>query len=80
MASVNSRQYYRDIPISAIFIPFQLYSLITNIYLETQYREAHIINYVKKMHDPKEHATIELLENILNKILFKDKADIFVNF
>ena len=31
------------------------------------------------MHDPKESATVELLENIFNKVLFRTRDDVFVN-
>ncbi|KAK2804699.1 hypothetical protein FQN50_006539 [Emmonsiellopsis sp. PD_5] len=47
--------------------------------LEVLYQNAHFANYVEGMHDPKEYQTVELLENIFNKVIFKDKDDVFVN-
>jgi hypothetical protein len=59
------------------FVP---HGLIKTRWLEVQYQRAHITNYSKGMHDPKEYETVELLENILNKVIFRDVDDAFVNF
>ncbi|KAK2795985.1 hypothetical protein FQN51_009530 [Onygenales sp. PD_10] len=47
--------------------------------LEVLYQNAHFTSYVKGMHDPKEYQTVELLENIFNKVIFRDNDDVFVN-
>ncbi|KAI9791926.1 MAG: hypothetical protein M1835_008162 [Candelina submexicana] len=58
---------------------FRPHGLITTPALEVQYINAHIDNYIKGMHDPKEYQTVELLENIFNKVILQEREDIFVN-
>jgi hypothetical protein len=57
---------------------FHAHGLITSPALEIQYLVAHIANYKKAKHDPREYETVELLENIFNKVVF-NRDDIFVN-
>lgn len=58
---------------------FKPHGLILTLALEVLYQKAHIANYVKGMNDPKEYQTVELLENIFNKVILRDKDDVFVN-
>lgn len=59
---------------------FQPHGLITTPALHVQYLSAHIESYDKAIHDPKEFQTLELLENILNKVVFSRSSRIFINF
>ena len=64
---------------AASLIIFSSYGLITTPVLEYQYWRAHIENFVKGLHDVKEYETVKLLENIFNKVIFRERDDVFVN-
>lgn len=57
----------------------QPHGFINTTALENQYRRAHIANYVPGMHDPKEYETVELLEDIFNKVVWRNHDDIHIN-
>ena len=49
---------------------FKAHGLITTPVLERLYQKAYIREYKKGIKDPREYQTVELLENIYNKVLF----------